>query len=307
MSKIIIHFGLHKTASGSLQRQFFPSCQGLRFFTTLDPIFYKFYLKVAFSDPIYFDYRAARALMAPHLSDDFPNLLSNEAFSGPLYSGAIENCLDHRKPIVENLQATYPNAKAVLVIRKQDTYAASVYRQYLKAGGTRRFDRFYGFGKYADKAIFPKDRFNYTPFVRLLERTFTEGLLILTFEEFVHSQNSFLRRLTEFIGTPLPDIVLRKENATKLGPIGLELSRIFNYFFRSRLNPAGFLPGVPHLSRNKFNLISPTQYLHDKWFIPVKKRGKLYDLAQEILKECHEFNRELDDYFLIGLQKYGYW
>ena len=37
MVDVVCHIGLHKTASGTLQRQFFPACSGLNLLTTLDP------------------------------------------------------------------------------------------------------------------------------------------------------------------------------------------------------------------------------------------------------------------------------
>jgi hypothetical protein len=225
MKEVIVHLGLHKTASGTLQRQFFPACRGLSLYTTAMPEIKKFVLEVTRKDPLYFSPESAFSHISSILSDDKPNLLSNESLSGPPFAGAIELALDHRSPILMNLRSVFPEARAILVLRRQDSLARSFYRQYLKSGGVKRPRRFYGLDKRNLGAIMSTDRFLYAPYVDAVKKAFPSGVLLLAFEEFLENGEGFLRKLVEFIGVEMAEITLHKETTTTLGPFGLESER----------------------------------------------------------------------------------
>ena len=78
--KIVVHIGLHKTATTTLQRQVFPVLPGLNFIDSARSaaagIIYAFQVQ----DPIYFDSSHARAVLQGTFSDDKVNLISSEAF-----------------------------------------------------------------------------------------------------------------------------------------------------------------------------------------------------------------------------------
>ena len=305
MPEVFLHLGLHKTATGTLQRQFFPACSDLDVFTTIVPEMKVFVELVTRKDPIYFDAENVRKVICPILSKQKANLLSNESFSGPPYAGGFEYGLDHRSSVISNLKAVFPNAKIILVLRRQDALARSLYRQYLKSGGTRSVRRFYGM----DGPIMSIDRFFYSPYVDAVKALFPAGVLLLAFEEFVEDQAAFLRKLTDFIGIKFPSILLRKENATRLGPFGMEISRVLNHLFRSYLNPGGILPGVPVFEHGGRRLISPVEILHDKW--PGKggrsEKSDVFTTARDIFEMVREDNRVLDSKNELGLDRYGYY
>ncbi len=309
MSNVILHIGLHKTATGTLQRQYFPACEDLKLFTTLEPEMRAFVRYVTRCDPIYFNVPKALGYLESTLDDRNLNLLSNESFSGPPYAGVIEGGLDHRSPILANLSAVFPGAKVMLVIRRQDSLAKSFYRQYLKSGGTRTIRRFYGLEKTKHLPLMSLDRFNFYPYVEALSNSFPAGLLILTFEEFVQNQNTFLTKLTDFIGIKAPDIELEKENTTTLGPFGMEVTRIMNHLFRSLLNPGGIIPGLKAKRFGKPARISPVEFIHDKWPTRGKKstKGEIHRVAVHIFEMVQENNRNLDQNFKVGLKQYGYY
>jgi len=309
MADVILHLGLHKTATGTLQRQFFPACDDLKLFTTRMPEMKAFVQMATKKDPVFFQANKARDLILPLLSEHRPNLLSNESFSGPPYSGVIEAGLDHRSPILSNLSQSFPNARAILVLRRQDELARSFYRQYLKSGGTRSIHRFYGMAQNGRMPLMSLDRFYFSSYVNAVKTTFPSGVLILAYEEFSQDQVSFLRKLAEFLGIQLPKINLRRENSTKLGPVGMELSRIFNHLFRSLLNPAGLIPGIPMVKYDIQTKVSPVQIIHDRW--PGRRKlsssGKIADIARQILEMAQEDNRILDRTYKLDLEKFGYY
>src|SRR5262245_50147919 len=203
---VVCHIGLHKTASGTLQRQFFPACSGLNLLTTLEPAVRQFVSLVTRTDPLYFSAQAAGTLIAGLLRRDRVNLLSNESLSGPPYAGVVEWGLDHRSPVLTNLVAVFPNARAVLVLRRQDGLAGPLYRQYVKRGGTARVDRFFGLDDSGRPGVLSLDRFRFRPFVQMVLDGFPGGVLVLTYEEFVRDHIAFLSRLCGFLRVERPDI-----------------------------------------------------------------------------------------------------
>lgn len=308
MVDVVLHIGLHKTGTSTLQHQFFPACQRMRLLLTLVPEMQAFVALITRKDPLYFDPEQARQVLEPVLSREHPNVLSNESFSGPPYAGIIEAGLDHRWPVLMNLKSVFPQARTMIVLRRQDGLARSLYRQYLKAGGTRGIRRFYGFAE-GHPPLMTLDRFVFGPYIDAVEKAFPHGLLILTFEEFVADQCKFLQKVTNFIGVEQPNIQLKTENSTRLGSLGMGLSRQLNRLFRSFLNPAGILPGIPYRQPSGIRLTSPVSILHDSW--PgkgaVSRESDLSQIGQRILDAVREDNRLLDIKYRLNLDRYGYY
>jgi len=309
MSDVILHMGLHKTATGTLQRQFFPACSDLILLTTLVNEVRTFIHYVTRCDPIYFDKDRALQLIKKYLESNKPILVSNESLSGPPYAGVIEGGLDHRSSVLANLKNVFPEAKVILVLRRQDSMVKSFYRQYLKSGGTRNIKRFYGLEDSSKPPLMTMDRFLYSIYVEEVIKTFPSGVLILTFEEFIKDQKSFLEKITKFVGVKLPEIELKKENTTTLGPLGMEVSRILNHLFRSMLNPSGLIPGIKMKQHGMSTRVSPIQIMHDKWPSKGNKinKGEIYAVAEKIFKGLKEDNKKLDEKCKLELKKYNYY
>ncbi|MCG8426926.1 MAG: hypothetical protein MI754_06180, partial [Chromatiales bacterium] len=133
---------------------------------------------------------------------------------------------------------------------------------------------------------------------------------LLTYEEFVRDQQAFLDKLTQFIGIENPGVPLRSENATVLGPTGMEVSRLLNHLFRSNLNHGGMLPSpLLNNSANGRRRLRPVSVLHEKWpgRRPTGRNGPLFEVGQEILDMVKEDNVGLDHCYGLGLDLYGYY
>lgn len=308
MMDVVCHLGLHKTASGTLQRQFFPACNDMNLLVTDDPTVREFVQTVAAKDPWFFDVNRARKLIESRLVADKVNFLSNENLSGPPYTGVIEWGVDHRSPVLMNLRAVFPNARAILVLRRQDGLAKSLYRQYLKRGGTAKIRPFYGLDGSGKPALMNVDRFHFSPYLRLVYESFPAGVLVLTFEQFVRDQDGFLGRLCEFTGIKRPQMTLRAENSTRLGATGMEVTRILNHFFMSMLN-RGFLPGIPVRRQGRWHQFSLVEYIHDYWpgRPDPKQQSEHNGVGQEIWSMFREDNRELDNLYQLGLGAFDYY
>jgi hypothetical protein len=305
---LICHIGFHKTASSTLQHQFFPACANLNLMTTLKPNVREFIQLVTRQDPLYFNPNEARAILGRELSDREVNLLSNESLSGPPYSGVIEWGLDHRSPVLANLHAAYPDADVIVVLRRQDGLARSLYRQYVKRGGTARIQRFFGMDGSGKPPLMSLDRFRYLPLLRYLRAHFKSRILILTFEEFVRDQDGFLDRLCAFLSVARPDIQLKQENVTRLGHFGMEVTRIMNFVFDNMLN-RGIIPRIPTVRYGRRAKVSVVEYIHDHW--PGRTRrdesSPLAQVSRQIWLDSQEDNRQIDRQFGTELARFGYY
>lgn len=302
MVDVVFHIGLHKTATTTLQKDLFPACSGINHLTGQRPA--AFVSRVTTGDPAYISGEELRHGLYPSLDDERVNLLSDEALSGALYSGVGKRGLDHRTPIIYNLRSAFPEARLVVVIRRQDELAKSIYRQYLKFGGTEPAARFFGVQS-AGEGIFPTDRFIFSPYLAALKDAFSKGVLILVYEEFVHDPRSFLEKLCGFLGVSPPEVSLGRSNSTNLGARGMEATRIANRFFRNQLNPAGLLPGIPRRRQSGWEWVSPVRVIHDRW--PGRARIDVKnDVFGKLFESCRHDNRRTDGLFGLGLKKYGY-
>ena len=309
MPDIFLHIGLHKTATTTLQKQLFPAWINLNYISNSNIDMVEFVDLAITCDPIYFDKDKARKLISTHFDSRNPNLISSEGMSGSLYDGVTKYDLDHRSPIIRNLKEALPEAHIILVIRRQDGLSRSIYRQYLKEGGTESIKKFYSVNKNSPGLI-TLNRFKYSPYIDELVNSFPAGILILTLEEFTINQKLSLQKLSDFIGIDALNIKLKKSNQTSLGTFGVEFSRILNHFFYSKLNPGGLLKGIPKSFRNgKINWSFPSGVLHDRWPIkkPINKNSYNYKISKKILESVKEDNRVLDQRYNLDLEKYGYY
>ena len=307
--KVVVHIGLHKTATTTLQRQVFPVLPGLNFIdsalSNAAGIIYAFQVQ----DPIYFDSSHARVVLQGTFSDNKVNLISSEGLSGSLFSAVGIRDLDHRHSIIENLQRTLPEARIILVLRRQDQYAKSVYRQYIKRGGVLDPAAFFGLDGH-EGACFPRDRFRYREYVSVLKRRFPAGVHVGIFEEFAESPSAFLERMCRFLGMePIDNWELQKINRSRLGSTGLEVSRVLNRLFKSPLNPGGVLPGIPRRRRTgKWWSVSPVFMLQDHW--PGTGRmadgSRLGSVCARLLADEFARNKLLQDELNFDLERYGY-
>ena len=307
--KVAVHIGLHKTATTTLQRQVFPVLPGVHFVDSTHAAAAGIIYACQVQDPIYFDSGNARAVLQSAFSGDKFNLISSEGLSGSLYSAVGKRDLDHRHSIIDNLHRTLPEARILLVLRRQDQYARSVYRQYVKRGGVLNPAAFFGLDS-REGAYFPRDRFRYREYVLALKQRFPAGVHIGVFEEFVESPSTFLERMCRFLEVqPVEDWQLKKFNRSRLGSTGLEVSRILNRLFSSPLNPGGVLPGIPRRRRaGEWWSVSPVFMLQDHW--PgtgrVADRSRLGRVCAKLLADEAARNGMLQDEQGLDLERYGY-
>lgn len=308
-NKVFLHIGLHKTATTTLQSQFFTKITGLNYYWNNNRQIRLMVDMLTKKDPMYFDPASALGCLG-EVNDDAPILISEESLSGAPFAGEREWGLDHRKAVFENSLKVFPGASVILVIRRQDKFAVSLYRQYLKFGGTQSLERFYGIDTEGDYyGLVSLDRFNYLTYIQTLHGMFSGRVLVLAFEEFVREQDVFLSKICSFVGVEKPDLVLSKSNETRMGDGGLQVARMINFIFKSKHNPGGLIPGLPIYRKGRFRLINPMPYLHDRWPIKgnISERSPMKLVPNMLLDRERSRNQELDAEFQLGLKEFGYY
>ena len=133
----LLHPGYHKTATTWMQRRLFLPEHGYAPVLTHDDID----ALILQPGPFSYDPARVRALvqerhqaMGAHLVP----VISSEIMSGQPYTGG-RDC----RMVADRLHATFPGARVILTIREQLALLASLYMQYLQAGGTLPCDRFF--------------------------------------------------------------------------------------------------------------------------------------------------------------------
>ena len=255
------------------------------------------------SDPIYHA-EEPRVALAPLLSNDGLNVLSSEALSGPAWVGVAQRGIDHRSPILQNLQQDFPHARFLLVVRRQDHYARSMYRQYIKTGGTQSLRRFFGEGT---TPLFSADRFRYAPYVERIRSMFDNRLDVVPFELLRNEPKRFLAAIGRVLDVTPPTLPATRSNATRMGSRGLTICRWLNHAFRGPLNPDAPLPGIPLRRGGKLGWHNPSNLLQDHW--PAKRVR--YSAADEafyarLLADCAQDNRRLQAHVDEDLGELGY-
>ena len=306
---LTFHLGLHKTGTTALQRDWFPAWHDVNVLSTETAAAREYDDMVCTRDSVYFDAHEGRRMLEAILDPSRPNLMSREAFSGSPYAGVGKLSLDHRSDILRNLSSSFPEARAILVLRRQDTYAISLYREYLKSGGCLDI-RGFCLGSDGVRPVLSLDRFFYLRYVDFLWRAFPAGVLVLAYERFVAEQQEFLKDFGKFVGVAMPQVSNSVWNATTLGPKGLRLARFASRFVKSQLNPGGFIPPlrIPYVRGGRST--SLLWLLHDRglpWGRRSRNKDVFPDIKHEILERVRKDNRILDLKYGLGLERFGYY
>jgi hypothetical protein len=101
---------------------------------------------------------------------------------------------------------------------------------------------------------------------------------------------------------------LDTENATRLGPIGMEVTRLMNFAFRGMLNH-GVVPRLAVRSRGKWKRASAVELIHDHW--PGRPSSRQDSAVNRVSNEIWEMYRQdnlhLDEKYRLGLSEFGYY
>ena len=171
--KLIIHIGLHKTATSHLQINIFPR---------LDNCIY------LHGNNILQQWSCQEQKTANHC------LISYEGFSGKgwnqLWIKGINNEHSWLKSFdwnINQLKKFFPDASIIVLFRNHADMLFSMYKQYIQEGGRLDFDSFYG----VKKVISPED-LSYRHRIDLLRKLFPE-VYFLNYEDYKKEGDKYIQ------------------------------------------------------------------------------------------------------------------
>ncbi|RMH18050.1 MAG: sulfotransferase [Acidobacteria bacterium] len=342
MTELYLHVGMPKTGTTFLQRHCFPHLAGMRYAHSANyrriPLaggppgdLVELCDRLIFSHPTFFDPRAAERWRDRLLADAGGKILiSRERLFGNMTGGFR----DHRE-ITRRLARLFPDARIVVVVRRQDDLLESLYRQSLQAYYYYSVDDFLTFrrGRFASppartgEVNLDVGDFDLEAYVDgYLERFGGDRVLVLPYELLRREPRAFLERLYAFLGvepyvpSSFPEVHRSYSFASCC--LALALNRFVRLPGRQLgLRPiperpfAGLLAERPVGDRRQALLAALDRRLSLRWLLQhvvdrlLPWRGRLIGERKRrlILARHRRSNRRLDRRLDLGLEGYGYY
>lgn len=193
MRDIVLHIGMHKTASTFLQHWYFPQ---LEVNSCMHPKVTGEYIgRSPDFDPEQF-YTMIESETVPYPGSNIL-LISHEAFSG-----SVSGTKTQKKYLIsERLVTAFPNAKIIVVVRRQRDWLKSLYAfrvSLSKKHEVRSFEDFLINRKFIENAF---DKLQYDKLVALYVKHFgRSNLLVIPYESIRKDWTGFQREVCGFIG-----------------------------------------------------------------------------------------------------------
>lgn len=169
MSRITIHIGLHKTGTTFLQKEL---------------------LKNIPETSVIRGWYSHRQLL--NVNEDNNLIISDEGISGRLFH---KEYLTDFYSNIKKIKKIYGNPKIIFGIRNQESFIASVYKQYLQEQRYGSFDTLFSLN---NKGLRKHEDFLLVPKIKYLEENFSD-VFIYSQESLLNRQNDFLYSLKEFL------------------------------------------------------------------------------------------------------------
>jgi hypothetical protein len=233
-NKIFVHVGLHKTGTTFLQEEIFSKLNNVNYIhqprTFLQKDIYSNIPKVRVSF-----FQPEKTLgdtteFEPSISSDKINIISRESLSGAPSVGYIDG--DVRYTIADRIKKYYPDSKIIVGLREKKSWLNSSYGQYVKSGGT------YSYNDWFEK-VFDDKYLDFDGYINYLEKLF-DDVYVYKLEELKSNPKGFVKKLCDFMEVDIPDYKIKIHNKG-FNERQMRLARFLNRFYRSQLNPRGFL------------------------------------------------------------------
>lgn len=245
--RVIVHLGMHKTASSFLQRRFFAMYSEESGYVDVRSLLRDFRDYVLYESDFSWSAEVAIDLFKRELMCVNRGLLeggiitiSDEVFCGYPYSDAVT-----RRRVVDRISEVFEDVRYILVLRNQEEMVKSIYLQYVKLGGCASFFDFvsdknpslsFSRGAYLDYG-------NYLN--RLVELVGPERVLCLLYEDLRSDPVRVCSEIADFAGfsidSRIESIVGNKVNKS-LSPRSANVLRLVNKLCKSHRNPYQLLP-----------------------------------------------------------------
>lgn len=308
MSGALLHIGYHKTASSWFQLHFYPRVQNCVYI-------HRKQVRQAFLHDSAFAFDAGEAARILGVQAGERYILCEEELSGNIHSGGLFGFLS--KEVAYRQKALFPDADVVVFIRNQLDMIGSVYKQYVKEGGTRS-PRGYLFParrlsqsgfQPAKVPLFSFDHFDYAPLIAHYEDLFgADRVHVYLFEDFERDNQAFAEA---FAARHALDVAGEVFGGRKIYNPGyrngtLYLARLLNLFSRDDVIDKTCLLHVPGVYKNAFKLLKHVNRLP---FMgrEADARSLLGDaISDDILRRYAGSNRRLAEERGLNLARHDY-
>ncbi|HEX5449232.1 MAG TPA: sulfotransferase [Gaiellaceae bacterium] len=241
----LIHIGYYKSGTSWLQRNVFEQPgSGFGGRSKGEP---KHPIRRFVAEPLFgFDAAAWRHQFAELLADPVRQglvpTISWERLAGHPFSGGWD-----AKLIAERLAEVFPDGRVLIVAREQRRMIASVYKQYVHAGGPCSVRDFLRPRTSSSRRV-PPFELRYFEYEHLLEHYQglfgPERVLALTLEQLAEDARAFVRQIGSFAGARCDDqfvagLPVGQPANAAIPPLARKARRVVNKLvYRSALNPA---------------------------------------------------------------------
>ncbi len=310
--EFFFHLGMPKALSTFLQQNFFPQLDilylGKHYDSSIDSRgnsieFEKLFKKLFGAQPynldsVYIDTLLQKMEILASDKQIHKILYSNENLVGT-YAESFRNGMQ----IAYNLKKVFKEPKIILVIRKQDDFLESLYRQSIRMGHAVSVNKFLNyknntFGDYRIdyKLNIDLNTLNWNTLIDFYKECFgSDNVLVLPHEMIKENSEDFLKEITNFMAIEYKVPLSSSAANTRDSYLLLIIKRFINLFIYKKVQnlfiKIFFLKKVGYL----INLLNI-----DKPFLNKK-------LKKEIMKFYTESNKELSKKTGLNLKKYGYY
>lgn len=304
----IVHIGFHKTATNWFQRLYYPAVRNFSYI-------HRKRVRAAFLDVHAFDFDPAQALARLEAPGTDRLILCEEELSGNLHNGGLYGFLS--KEVAHRLHATLPEAEIVIFIRSQPEMIGSVYKQYVKEGGTHSPRRYlfpfdfldpHGFSP-KKTPFFAFQHFDYRPLINHYQALFgRERVHVFLYEEFSRNQEAFMAAFAARFGF---DAALGNGPTTRLNvsnkKFSLWVSRVMNHFAYRNVMDKRCIVNIPGMYRLRLRVVAPLLDRIAFFSGPAGARAVLGpDIVRHIEDQYRESNRALQGDLGLPLETWGY-
>lgn len=303
-SNTIIHIGLPKAASTTLQQLIFPNIDKFQYFSP--------YSEVGRSlEKLMFDGEYIKGDVSDQVKISIGGcntpLLSREglAFKGKEYKNRQRVNLD---VTAARICAEFPNSKIIFLCRSQQDLIQSAWAQYIHRGGGLRFSDW--LSDRADLYKVDTESYSFDLTVKIYQDMFgVENVTVIPFEWLKFQPTKFYECLFQFFNMPAGMVEKFKKYSEyaanrSLCPRSLELLRIWNKSFRKTPDNPSPIVGLVGASRHRAvfqELIDPIARR-----LPRLNTATNEKLAEKFGKNFTKANRELELVCNLDLSELGY-
>lgn len=329
-NRYFIHIGFPKTASTYLQTKVFPNIKNINYANNEEYV-NKWLGKLRSFDTSYFkDKFNLYEKLESEYGENQKTLISKEGLVGNPFANFSDNTA-----IAHTLKNSFPEAKILVIIRKQDDLLNSLYSLYLKFGGRKKIKDFlfYGENGFTHSGLYTWDNRDpalpplgvsphclsyYHIILNYIEIFGRENIKILPYELLRYNQDNFFTEIADFLECPDLKIIVDNTpvNRNKMGG-SVKFIRFINRFARVENNSIGFIP-IDKTKHSGFSLLTRIwTTLVPKSFKTIKSISNLYNkkskslldenLRIEIMKIHQESNKKLDALLDLDLKKFNYY